>query len=121
MFKSLIVGIIHLFLYCFLSENFKTLKEAQPVNAFMNVMQQMGINFGSGDGAVTGSSAPTSVSLADVGMIIQDELQPKSKNVIKLRQILNEGSGMIDNPVVICFKIGNEDVIFADFSKGRGT
>nr|CAH0113791.1 unnamed protein product [Daphnia galeata] len=101
-------------------ENFKTLKEAQPVNAFMNVMQQMGINFGSGDGAVTGSSAPTSVSLADVGMIIQDELQPKSKNVIKLRQILNEGSGMIDNPVVICFKIGNEDVIFADFSKGRG-
>lgn len=86
----------------------------------MNVMQQMGINFGSGDGGVAGSSVPTSVSLADVGMVIQDEFQPKSKNVIKLRKILNEGSGIIDNPVVICFKIGNEDVIYADFSQGKG-
>ena len=72
----------------------------------MNDMQKMGINFGSGDGAVTGSSAPTSVSLANFGMIMQDELQPKSKNVIKHTQILNEGSGMIDNPVIICIKIG---------------
>ncbi|KAK4008054.1 stomatin-like protein 1 [Daphnia magna] len=101
-------------------ENIRTLKEAQPVNAFMNVMQQMGINFGSGDGATAGPAVPPSVSVADVGMVIQDELRPKSKNAIKLRRILDEGPGVLDNPVVICFKIGNEDVIYADFTQGKG-
>lgn len=103
------------------SENSRTLKEAQPVNAFMNVMQQMGINFGSGDGTnAAGQAAPPSISVADVGMVIQDEFRPKSKNVVKLRRILGEGPGVIDNPVVICFKIGNEDVIYADFTQGKG-
>lgn len=86
----------------------------------MNVMQQMGINFGSGDGATAGPAVPPSVSVADVGMVIQDELRPKSKNAIKLRRILDEGPGVLDNPVVICFKIGNEDVIYADFTQGKG-
>ena len=88
----------------------------------MNVMQQMGINFGgSGDAAAGGGPVPTSVSVADVGIICQEDLaKAKSRNAAKLRKILNESSGMIDNPVVICFKIGDEEEIYADFSQGKG-
>lgn len=87
----------------------------------MNIMQQMGINFGSG-GAGGSGPVPTSVSLADVGLICQENENPQSssKNATKLRKIFNETSGVIDNPVVICFKIGNEEPIYADFNEGKG-
>ncbi len=94
-------------------------------------MQQMGINFGGSEtasGGCAGGPVPTSVSVADVGIICQDELaqsaQPdklKSRNVAKLRKILNEANGLIDDPGVICFKIGDEEAIYADFSQGKGT
>lgn len=111
-----------IFIY-FLSENFQVLKEAQPVNAFMNIMQQMGINFGSENGNSSSDngnsgSVHTSVSLEDIGFNCQGE--SKSGNASKLRKILNEASGAVENPIVICFKIGNEHPIFADFDQGKG-
>ena len=100
------------------------------MNAFMNIMQQMGINFNNSGNGEAVNSAPPSVSLADVGPILYpedspfqssgDSLSGNSKNAAKLRKILNEATGIIENPVVICFKIEKDKPIYADFTHGKG-
>lgn len=85
----------------------------------------MGINFNPSNGE-NNSAVSQSVSLADVGPIIcPEDVSPSdsnfnSKNATKLRKILNEATGFIDNPVVICFKIDNDRPIYADFTCGKG-
>lgn len=90
------------------------------MNAFMNIMQQMGINFGSGGGSInTSQSGPLTV--ADIGGItFKKESALMSTNAKKLEKILQESSEVVDNPIVICFKIGEEEPIYTDFSQGKG-
>ncbi len=85
----------------------------------MDMMQQMGISFGSGDSA----PAPdiTSVSLADIGIHWEGVASGLiSKNASRLEKVLKSTNGTFDDSAVICFKVGNEEPFYADFAHGKG-
>lgn len=102
------------------SENCRVLQEAKPpVNAFMDMMNQMGISFG-GEASTPHAAASKPVTLADVGFYWQGDA-PTSENALKVQEVLNGATGTVDNDAVICFKIGNNQPFYADFSHGKGT
>ena len=42
------------------------------------------------------------------------------QNAIKLQSIFNGAYESIEDGAIVCFKIGGEQVFYADFSSGRG-
>lgn len=101
------------------------LKESKPVDAFMGLMEQMGIAFGSdANKEATGTSgescAAAPISLANIS-INPANFGLKSSNATKLADILNSATGTVDNGTCICFKVGADDPFYADFSNGKGT
>lgn len=105
-----------------ISEEFRVLKESKPVDAFMGLMEQMGIAFGSENKQTNDPSteSASAISLADIN-INQGNFGFKSNNASKLQEILNVASGTVDNGAIICFKVGDDNPFYADFSNGKGS
>ncbi len=88
----------------------------------MGLMEQMGIAFGSENKETNNPStveSASAISLADV-TFNQGNFGFKSNNATKLQEILNAASGTVDNGAIICFKVGDENPFYADFSNGKG-
>lgn len=96
-------------------ENFRVLKTApEPVNAFMSMMQQIGM-----DPTSNNIAKPTILDPLIHASSFTDFVL-KSENAIKLQSIFNETNESIEDGLIICFKVGNEPEFYADFSSGRG-
>jgi len=96
-------------------EGFRVFKAApEPANAFMNMMQQMGM-----DPTSNGVAKPTIFDpLIHASNVAECAL--KSENAIKLQSIFDEAIESIEDGLIIRFKIGDEPEFYADFSSGRG-
>jgi len=96
-------------------ESFRVLKAApEPVNAFMSMMQQMGM-----DPTSSTIAKPTILDPLIHASSFSDFIL-KSENAIKLQSIFNEANESIEDGLIICFKVGDEQEFYADFSSGRG-
>jgi len=86
----------------------------EPVNAFMSMMQQMGM-----DPTSSTIAKPTILDPLIHASSFSDFIL-KSENAIKLQSIFNEANESIEDGLIICFKVGDEQEFYADFSSGRG-
>lgn len=96
---------------------YHVLNEARPVNAFLNVMKQLGLSTFI-EGSAAGDLLQATTSMAVGGE--KGSFGLKSANAIRMQGMLHAANVSVDTGAIICLKIGPDETFYVDFTQGKG-